>query len=63
MSLLEQTIHPVASPLTSSSLLVYKKMVNKKMLLGIDFTKKTTIANCSVPMLKGPSDEAGPSHW
>ena len=46
-----------------SQAIVYKEIGDKSMLLNIDYDfKKTTTAHCSVPMLKRPSDEVGPSH-
>ena len=48
-------------PLTTiykNTLLVY---INMLLRIDCDF-KKTTTAHCSVPMLKRPSYEAGPSH-
>ena len=43
--------------------IIYKEIGYKNMLLKIDYNfKKTTTAHCSVPMLKCPNDEAGPSH-
>ena len=46
-----------------SQVIVYKRIIYKNMLLRTDFNfKKTTTAHCSVPILKRPSDEAGPSH-
>ena len=46
-----------------SQVIVYKGIIYKNMFLRIDYNfKKTTTAHCSLPMLKRPSDEAGPSH-
>ena len=57
--------HTVSSPLCFlySQGIVYKEIGYKDMLLKIDYDfKKTTTTHCSVPMLKHPSDKAGPSH-
>ena len=45
-----------------SQAIIYKNRL-KRLLLKIEFNfKEITTANCSVPMPKRPSDEAGPSH-
>ena len=44
--------------------IVCKGIIYQNILLMIDYDydfKKTTTEHCSVPMLKRPSDEAGPS--
>ena len=44
--------------------LLSKLCYHSRTLLNRSFNfKKTTITHCTVPMLKCPSDEAGPSHW
>ena len=59
---------PAAPQLPTRLLLCYYTQLSahtrlQKMLLRIDFNfTEITTAHCSVPMLKRPSNEAGPSH-